>query len=356
MSSPPREVLAVDNGSVESVEVNKVPVVTGKAEEPAKLSVDQDQIEDEQEVIISATASVSSSLYESIEENGRTYHKYKEGKYFLPNDELEQNRLDLQHHLCKLTLHGRLHLAPLKNTDLKHALDFGTGTGIWAIEFGNSVSSFQTKSNSTNKIPKPSDTPNANIPANLSFEVDDIEDAWVYPHPFTYIHGRLMAFALRNPQTIFRKAFDALSPGGYFEMQDLVPPSRSIDNTFEGTALQRCAMLMIEAGLKVGMDITAPARYKSMMEEVGFVDVKEVMFEWPIGTWAKSQYHKRIGAWFMRDIEIGLEGIMMGLLTRVLGMSREEVGILSRDTLKEMRDPKIHCYQPFSVIYGRKPE
>jgi hypothetical protein len=35
-----------------------------------------------------------------------------------------------------MTLHGRLHLAPLKKDKLHHVLDFGTGTGIWAIEFG----------------------------------------------------------------------------------------------------------------------------------------------------------------------------------------------------------------------------
>jgi hypothetical protein len=29
-----------------------------------------------------------------------------------------------------------LHLAPLKEKNVKTALDFGTGTGIWAIEFG----------------------------------------------------------------------------------------------------------------------------------------------------------------------------------------------------------------------------
>jgi methylase of polypeptide subunit release factors len=35
-----------------------------------------------------------------------------------------------------MTLHGRLHLMPLKKDKLNHVLDFGTGTGIWAIEFG----------------------------------------------------------------------------------------------------------------------------------------------------------------------------------------------------------------------------
>ena len=42
---------------------------------------------------------------------------------------------DLQHHLFLLTLHGQLHLAPIK-PDPHNVLDIGTGTGIWAIDFG----------------------------------------------------------------------------------------------------------------------------------------------------------------------------------------------------------------------------
>lgn len=41
----------------------------------------------------------------------------------------------MQHHLWLLTLQGKLHLAPIK-PGLHHALDIGTGTGIWATEFG----------------------------------------------------------------------------------------------------------------------------------------------------------------------------------------------------------------------------
>jgi ubiquinone/menaquinone biosynthesis C-methylase UbiE len=36
-----------------------------------------------------------------------------------------------------IMLDGRLHLAPI-NPNLQYALDVGTGTGIWAIEFGKS--------------------------------------------------------------------------------------------------------------------------------------------------------------------------------------------------------------------------
>ena len=41
---------------------------------------------------------------------------------------------DLQHHLFGISLDGRLHLAQLPKT--KRALDIGTGTGIWSIDFG----------------------------------------------------------------------------------------------------------------------------------------------------------------------------------------------------------------------------
>lgn len=34
-----------------------------------------------------------------------------------------------------MSLHGALHLAPIKE-GVHDALDIGTGTGIWAIEFG----------------------------------------------------------------------------------------------------------------------------------------------------------------------------------------------------------------------------
>lgn len=49
--------------------------------------------------------------------------------------QIEQDRLDLQHHMLLIMLDGRLHLAPI-NPNLQNVLDVGTGTGIWAIEFG----------------------------------------------------------------------------------------------------------------------------------------------------------------------------------------------------------------------------
>jgi hypothetical protein len=80
---------------------------------------------------MSASTSLASTMYNYSFENGRRYHKFREGTYNFPNDDAEQEREDMKHamvvNLCQV-----LHFAPVKNMDT--VLDMGTGTGIWAIE------------------------------------------------------------------------------------------------------------------------------------------------------------------------------------------------------------------------------
>lgn len=66
-------------------------------------------------------------------ENGRTYHAYCDGFYLYPNDELEQDRLDLQHIMFYHLLKGQLQLLSLP----RNVLNLSTGTGIWAIDFAD---------------------------------------------------------------------------------------------------------------------------------------------------------------------------------------------------------------------------
>lgn len=82
--------------------------------------------------------STSNSLTPSVNdypiENGRRYHRYKEGAYHLPNDQKEQEMEDLRHHIVvEILYEGSLHLAPIGNKP-QEILDIGTGTGLWAIE------------------------------------------------------------------------------------------------------------------------------------------------------------------------------------------------------------------------------
>ncbi|CZR53555.1 related to methyltransferase [Phialocephala subalpina] len=327
--------------------------------EAEKLAVDHSD-DDHISVSMSDTASISSSLFEHVEENGRTYHKYKEGKYYLPNDEKEQNRLDMQHQLAKLSLHGRLHLAPLKEANLKHALDFGTGTGIWAIEFAEQYPNCKVLGSDLSPI-----QPEL---YSLPTPFNDIDDEWIYPQPFNFIHSRLMVFCLRNPLSVIQKP---TTPSTIPQLQS--PRQRSLSHptgiVLSSYPLQRHRRRMDlpptlqlhplppHGLLSPQPPLRNPKAYDSLVfEEVGFVDVQEIRVEWPIGGWAKSRYHKQLGMWYKADLEMGLEGLTFGLFTRVLGMKKEDVETFLVDVSRDINDKNIHAYQPFYIVFGRKPE
>lgn len=82
------------------------------------------------------TTSLMSAVREHRYENGRRYHSYREGEYVMPNDETEQDRQDLLHHVRNLVLGGALSCAPF-TANPQRVLDVGTGTGIWAIDFAD---------------------------------------------------------------------------------------------------------------------------------------------------------------------------------------------------------------------------
>ena len=62
------------------------------------------------------------------------YHYYRDGKYPIPNDDIEQNREDMKHAMVLELTDGKLVHAPIGDNPQK-VIDLGTGTGIWAIDF-----------------------------------------------------------------------------------------------------------------------------------------------------------------------------------------------------------------------------
>lgn len=84
------------------------------------------------------TTFLTSSIRDHVYENGRRYHSLNAGTYLMPNDEHEQERLDMFHHTLRLMLNGELHIVGLPRK-LDRILDVGAGTGIWAITMAEYV-------------------------------------------------------------------------------------------------------------------------------------------------------------------------------------------------------------------------
>jgi SAM-dependent methyltransferase len=152
---------------------------------------------------ISEDEMIKSEYMKYPEENGRTYHAYKAGKYMFPNDESEQDRLDLQHHLFLLTFNSKLYLSPIIRTKKTHrVLDAGCGTGIWAIHFASQHPEAEVLGIDLSPIqPKW-------VPPNLRFETDDLEDHWTFKYKFDFIYSRMMTASFKNWLQFFANSFE----------------------------------------------------------------------------------------------------------------------------------------------------
>lgn len=173
-----------------------------------------------------------------------------------------------------------------------------------------------------------------------------MEDEWTYSYKFDYIHARHMVGSIKDFPALFEKIHGNLNPGGYAEFQDYYVKLQSVDNTLEGTALQRWNNMLNEALSYTGRSGIHSGKYKRWMQEAGFEDVTEHKFVVPGNTWAKGRNNKALGAWQMQNILDGLHGISMVLLTKFLNMSAEAVEVLLADVRRDIQDTRIHFFYP----------
>ncbi|KAI5463897.1 S-adenosyl-L-methionine-dependent methyltransferase [Mariannaea sp. PMI_226] len=295
---------------------------------------------------------MSSSILDYRRENGRTYHRYKDGKYYLPNDELENERLDLQHHLYFLTFENKLGFAPPnnRNSNVKRVLDLGTGTGIWAIDYADEHPEAKVIGVDLSPI-----QPNF-VPPNVEFIIDDIDVEWNYNIPFDYIHSRMMNSCVKDWKVYLQKIFDNLTPGGYLEVQEIDAGFQSDDGTLtEEHDLARWWSLLSDACAKLGQPFQTCDRIKEIMIEVGFIGIVDARFKWPTNRWPKDQKYKELGTWNNSNTNTVLESATLAPFTRVHGWTKEEVQVFLTGARKDLNNPKIHAYWPIRAIYGQKP-
>lgn len=166
----------------------------------------------------------------------------------MPNDEAEADRLDLLHHIWRLTAGGALYKSPLKSP--QRILDLGTGTGIctWSVtlclniginscpgaievgdEFpqatviGTDLSPIQPGKRWSRIGLRCTDfIPPGWVPPNVRFYVEDFDDQWTFrdDEKFDFIHARNVAGATTSFPRLYEQALNHLSPGAWFEYQD----------------------------------------------------------------------------------------------------------------------------------------
>lgn len=129
-------------------------------------------------------------------------------------------------------------------------------------------------------------------------------------------------------------------------MQDMYFKPHSNDGTVDGTVIMKFNKLILEGAAKIGRNWLCTKNYAQWFKEIGFEDVVETIYAWPLGTWAKGKKQKTIGLWALADADEGASSIATALLTRVLGMPLEEVDALLQELRTANKNKAIHSYYP----------
>lgn len=300
----------------------------------------------------SSSTSLASSVLHYEYSNGRRYHGYRSGAYILPNDEQEQDRLDLLHHIFLLILGGKLYDAPV-HPPPQRVLDIGTGTGIWAIDFADENPGAEVIGTDLSPIQP------TWVPPNVKFYIDDAEAEWVYSadEAFDFIHCRTLSGSISDWDRLVQQMYTHVRPGGWVEFQEPLAQCESDDGSMDmAQDLIRWQALCNEGAKQFGKDIRAGDSLKQRMLDAGFVDVQEKVVKVPLGPWPKDARMKEIGRYQREHMSMGVESYTLGLLGKVLGWSDDECRVMIAKCVGDIRNKAVHIYIRFFFVHGRKPE
>ncbi|KAK1574046.1 methyltransferase domain-containing protein [Colletotrichum navitas] len=295
--------------------------------------------------IYSLTPSVTDFVYK----HGRSFHRFREGRYPFPNDAPEQRRELMKHDAMVLLCGVRLHYAPLRNP--QRILDVGTGVGAWVEEMGDKYPGAAVIGLDLSPIQL------LMQPPNVSFIIDDAEDEWNDP-PNTLDFVRLgnMAPSIRDWPKLFRNAYTSLKPGGWIELHEFRWTYGCDDDTMPADyGPARMVELLDEALRRVDTDMHAAERNPARLRDAGFVDIRHTVKKVPVGPWPKDDIKKLIGMLTQDVVYEGLEAITLRPFVDILEWSHGEVASFLDEVRRDLENPSVHSYVYFHILLGQKP-
>lgn len=271
--------------------------------------------------------------------NGRTYHNFNDSAYWGPNDEDANEVMDIGHQMFTLLFDGRLFLAPIGD-NVQKAIDIGTGTGIWAIDFADQFPSAEIIGTDL------SPTQPSFVPPNLRFELDDAQLDWTFnSNTFDYVHIRGLFGGVSDWPKLYNDAMRTIKPGGWIEQVEVNIQVFSDDGTVdEDHILGGWAKPFFEASDLLGKSIRTIDQTKERIEGAGFTNVVQRNYKVPIGAWSSDPKLKEIGRWNQLYCLNGIESWAIYMLTMVLKWKVEDVHEYLARVRTAVLDKKTHGY------------
>ena len=285
-----------------------------------------------------------------MNENGR---QYCNDTYFMPNDAAEQTRLNIQHQVFLSALDGALTAEPLGDSVFR-VFDVGTGPGDWAIAIGEQMPETEVIAVDLGVFEIEGE-----IPANVTFQLDDLSFDWDFSEPFDFVHVRGLAGAFSDWRRFFREAFKNLVPGGVIEVADADWDAfnRSCEESeAEPTsAFYEWKCKTMQAAQMSGRSLDVSHLDSRVFEEVGFRDVRTTQVSVPVGSVSLHPRMKALGKMWLVCVMEGIEAESLRLLTRELGWTAEAARDLCQRAKDELMKGSHGLVTQFRFVTAKKP-
>ncbi|KAI8278686.1 Secondary metabolism regulator LAE1 [Colletotrichum sp. SAR11_240] len=309
-------------------------------------------------------------------ENGRTYGGYRSGKYLLPVDDEEQDRLDIFHNMISIARKKALYSIPDPPAGSR-IIDLGAGTGFWAIEVADKLHWAQKAPESIIGLDLSLIQPGRyvfcgaqhslgvcspfaiSIPPTVKFVRADVEDPWQYPEQyFDFVHMQMMLGSVRDWQQLYNRSFRHLKPGGFIEQVEIEWVFRCDDNTLSpNSPLRQWGVVLSQAMRRFGAPIDI-FDTKAALESMGFTNFNQQVINLPINPWVRPDEHEEeLGRWFNLGLTHGLQAMTMAPFTRYAPepWTANQVNQFVEVLKQELCRLSVHAYCRMYVWTAQKP-
>ncbi|TAQ87964.1 hypothetical protein B7494_g3726 [Chlorociboria aeruginascens] len=282
-----------------------------------------------------------------------TYHNDTDAAYLLPNDPIEQTRLEDQHNAL-VALLQHVFCAPV--TSPTTVLDIGCGTGIVT----RYLSSYFPAAKHVYGIDLsivPAQPSDLSLP-NLSFIHGNFrklvgQDPRLSYGSVDFVFSRMLLSGMTDWSGYVKEIFNVLQPDGWAEMGDYVEDVFYTDKRIVPREEWEWLRCIREGGALQGLDLDAGVHISKYMEDAGFVDVQR--WEFAIPYWRTPGADSEAMTEHVVADKWGLYWHMIPRLVERLNLSVDTIERFRRDMGRDLREERGKV-QLFYVTIGRKPE
>ncbi|KAG2039916.1 S-adenosyl-L-methionine-dependent methyltransferase [Suillus americanus] len=204
-------------------------------------------------------------------------HSIPESLYFLPTDEPERKRLNLQNEVFRKALGNSIVFAPIKLHTGDKVLDSGTGSAAWLLDCynANKDATFYGIDLKTDMFPRLNDEQKQQIHLDME-NILQLPGLWT--DSFQLVNQRLLmtAFSQENWDTALEQIYRVLAPGGWVQLVE-------ISQCISGERSREFYAMFRDLFSKRGVLNDCADHIPKFLKDAGFDQVKAQRYELSIG-------------------------------------------------------------------------